>query len=254
MAKAYDRTTMLQILFFLFFGLSLLANAILVPLAGYWLYLRGGLRHFRLDSLKGNRPLTPSQNRREMYHAFNSSRLTEHPVVMFGDSLTAAGLWPEWYDTEVINRGIGGETTADGLSRVSDIATLHPSKIFILFGTNDSATLSADATIGNMRQIIGALRASSPTSEIYIQSLFPPMTLARAPWVTQVNEGYKRLAEEYGVHWLDLGPAFADGPVIQQRLTVDGIHLSPEGYDVWRRTVEPYIKAPSAELGKASRP
>src|SRR6516164_5146686 len=134
MVKPYDRTTPLLFLFFSFFGLSLLANAILVPLAGYWLYMRGGLKYFQFAALKGNSPQSGISNRRELYHAFSSNHRVTRPVVMFGDSLTANGLWSEWYGAEVLNRGIHGETTKDALTRVPDIAALNPAKVFILFG------------------------------------------------------------------------------------------------------------------------
>ena len=239
---------MLLFLFFAFFALSLLANAILIPLAGYWLHMRGGLKYFQSESLKGNRPQTAVSYRRELYHAFISDHRAARPVVMFGDSLTAGGLWGEWFGEEVLNRGIGGETTRDALMRVSDIAALHPRKVFILFGTNDFGVLPADSTLANTRQIISTLRSTSPDSEIYIQSLLPPPTIDRESWIAQINGGYRQLVEEYHLHWVDLHPAFAVGPVMNRQLTIDGIHLSPPGYEVWRRLIEPYMSAPTAEM------
>jgi lysophospholipase L1-like esterase len=246
----YDRSTLFLFLFFAFFGLSLLANAILIPLAGYWLQMRGGLKYFQIAALKGNRVQSGVSNRREFYHAFSSSQRVARPIVMFGDSLTASGLWSEWYSIEVLNRGIHGETTQDALMRVPDIIALNPSKVFILFGVNDFGVLPAEVTVANMREIVSRLHTGSPASEIYIQSILPPPAIDREHWVSAVNDGYKHIAREYQLHWIDLFSPFSVGPVINRQLTVDGVHLSPEGYEVWRHWIERFVSAQTAEMKK----
>ena len=46
-------------------------------------------------------------------------------------------------------------------------------------------------------------------------------------------------------------PAFLEGQFIDQRLTLDGVQLTPAGYGVWRRAVEPYIYRLSAAISNA---
>ena len=223
--------------------ISLLLNTAIGTLAAYWLHRRGGLQRFSVKTINSIPPGAAVSIRRTLYRTFNGdSTVTHDPTVMFGDSLIAGGLWAEWYGPNVLNRGIGGETTADALLRSFDIAALHPAKIFIMLGTNDyKAALAPETTIDNMRKVIADLRAASPASEIYLQSILPPWSLKRESWTTQVNAMLEVIAEENQVYWIDLCPRFAAGRFIDPRLTWDGVHLTPAGYQIWREVLEPYI-------------
>lgn len=230
-----------SVLLYLFVALSVLANLILVPLAGYWIYMRGGLSHVDSASLRGHITTSAIAGRREFFHALDAVPRETRPVVMFGDSLIGNGLWPEWYGTAVLNRGIPGETSSEALLRVPDIAALQPTKVFILVGTNDYGRISAEETKLNIRKAVDGLTAASPSTEIYLLSLLPPPTLERESWVIGLNSAYKAIADEQHARWVNLWPQFADGRVIDRKLTTDGIHPSAEGYKVWRQALQPYV-------------
>jgi lysophospholipase L1-like esterase len=236
-------------------GISLAVNAVLVPVAGYWLHMRGGLKYFSLAAVKGNTIQSSTAYRRALYDELDGTNPRPASTIMFGDSLTAAGLWPEWYESTVLNRGIYGENTSDALQRVSDITSSHPAKIFILFGVNDYGVLPAERTTSNMQAILTELHTRSPGSEIYLESLLPPPTLAREDWVLRVNASFKHLAEEHHLHWINLYPLFVAGRVMNRKLTVDGVHLTGQGYDVWRKAIQPYVLAQgvSATIKSASK-
>ncbi|HEY8590760.1 MAG TPA: hypothetical protein VIL55_14535, partial [Naasia sp.] len=58
-------------------------------------------------------------------------------VVFLGDSISEFGLWEEWFpEIPVLNRGIGGETSAQVLARL-ETAITEPRAVFLLVGTND---------------------------------------------------------------------------------------------------------------------
>src|ERR1017187_122144 len=186
-------------------AVSLAVNAFMVPLAAFWIHRRGGIRELSLRLIKS--PLskktptqTPAVARRVFFRGSDHACHVVRPVVMFGDSLTGAGLWPEWYGPPVINRGIGGETTADALNRVQEIVALQPSKVFILLGVNDYG-LAIQAVESNMRKIVTSLQEGSSGTNIYLQSILPPATVNRRPWILRVNEAFKRLAEEQHIQW-----------------------------------------------------
>lgn len=79
--------------------------------------------------------------------------LSHRPVlVCFGDSLTAgAGVAPDeaypavlqqrldqaGYSYRVINAGVNGNTTKDGLDRIAQVLRLHPDVVVVEFGGND---------------------------------------------------------------------------------------------------------------------
>lgn len=226
---------------YLSLALSLSLNVALGAAAGYWLYMRGGLSRFSIKAVKGVDQREAKNVRRELYRDIDFSKRKTRPIVMFGDSLTAGGLWSEWYGPSVLNRAIGGETTADGLARVPDVSKLRPSKVFVLFGTNDYEVFSPEETVRNVRSIVEALRFQSPTSELYVESLLPTVTRTREGWVSQVNASLKRMADAEHVHWVDLYSYFLDGGLIDESLTIDGIHLSARGYRVWRKVMDPFI-------------
>lgn len=92
---------------------------------------------------------------------------------VLNDLLTAA----KGYPNTVINEGIGGERSSDGLARIQDVITRYPEAnfILILFGTNDSnVTFPAPSGLGlnpgdpgyigsykyNMQQIIDKIMTS----------------------------------------------------------------------------------------------
>lgn len=224
-------------------AVSLAVNALMLLLGAYRIHRRGGIKQLGLPFINRAPPQTHISVRSNLYRGSDLAGHVVRPVVMFGDSLTGAGLWPEWYGPPVINRGIGGETTADALIRVHDIVALQPSKVFILFGVNDHG-LFIEAVESNMRKIVTELQEGSPGTDIYLQSILPPATMDRTPWILQVNEAFRRLAEEKHIHWVDLYGLFVDGELIDKKLTLDGVHLTVEGYGVWRKAIERNLPAP----------
>ena len=101
-------------------------------------------------------------------------------IVAFGDSLTAGSALSEtdtnWTDllakafnAEVINSGIGGHTSAQGLERMERDVTAHsPDAVLICFGMNDhvikdkegSAKVAEDDFCRNLAQMVTSVRAS----------------------------------------------------------------------------------------------
>ena len=58
-------------------------------------------------------------------------------VVLLGDSITEGGVWNELLpELPVLNRGVGGETSAQVLARL-DLVLNAPSAVVLLIGTND---------------------------------------------------------------------------------------------------------------------
>ena len=68
-------------------------------------------------------------------------RLTKPKVVCFGDSITTRGYPAELaalLNVEAINAGVGGNSTAKGLKRITkDVLQKSPDIVVIFFGTND---------------------------------------------------------------------------------------------------------------------
>ncbi|HOT44821.1 MAG TPA: GDSL-type esterase/lipase family protein [Spirochaetota bacterium] len=220
----------------LIFSISI--NVLLVAgIAGVigWKYYRAKTRPFRTDYYEGKAGL------------FSTFPRKKADIVFVGDSHTDRCEWSELFDRcGIINRGIDGDTTDGVLNRLDEIIAMKPAKIFIMVG-------GADLIIGrnipqiekNYRKIIERIRAESPRTTVYIQSMLPtvqrlvpmPLDLIRG-----LNAKLKMLADGRNVFYIDLYRAMKDtSGGLNPSYSIDGVHLNGQGYRVWREALLPHI-------------
>ena len=168
------------------------------------------------------------------------------PIVFLGDSITASCEWREMFggETLILNRGIGGDTSAGALMRADSVAALKPLAVFLMIGTNDPQLLncSPEQTVANVRSIVELILRKSPQTVIYLQSILPSGVMKFNRWSSQVNELISQLADGQSVVFLNLRPAFLTGDLLNPRCTADGLHLNGFGYLVWKTQIEPIMK------------
>jgi lysophospholipase L1-like esterase len=168
------------------------------------------------------------------------------PIVFLGDSLTAGGEWWELFNHRqvILNRGIGGDTSAGVLKRVPAVLKLHPKAVFLMIGTNDGQLLGyapAD-TLRNYRLILDQIRRASPDTHVYLESLIPSRTPKFNRWSEAVNDSLRQFDDGRAVHFVNLRGAFMDSDhLLNQRYTFDGLHLNAQGYEVWKSQLDPVI-------------
>lgn len=186
--------------------------------------------------------LTLHYRLREMY--FSVAPSPSHPTIFLGDSITYGGDWSKLFPgVPVENRGIGGDTTTGLLNRLDEIIAQRPSQIFLMIGTND---LCYDRSIPNIVKnysiILNRFHSELPHTQIYIQSvlpfndnLFPSNGLRTNNNIKLLNIELKKLANKYNYPYIDLSSSFTgfDGR-LPVGLTSDGLHLSENGYIIWR--------------------
>ncbi len=159
-------------------------------------------------------------------------------AVMVGDSLSM------WFPSDRLptgqlwlNQAISGDTSQGVLTRLNDFAQTRPSMVYVMAGINDLKRGVAEAEVlDNLEQIIQRLRSTHPQAQIVVQSLLPtrgvPIDNAR---INRVNRELRTIAAQKGAMYLDLHAQVMDGNgQLQARLTTDGLHLSPPGYEVWQ--------------------
>lgn len=176
----------------------------------------------------------------------------QHLSVLLGDSLSL------WFPAQVLppkrnwlNQGISGETSAGLLDRLALIDRTQPEVIFVLIGINDLIRGATDETIlANQRLILRYLRQVHPQAKIVMQSILPHGG-DKVTWegrdrllaipnsrILALNEQIKAIAKEEGGIYLDLYPLFADtNGNLNPELSSDGLHLSLQGYKIWRNAI-----------------
>lgn len=158
-------------------------------------------------------------------------------TIIVGDSLS---LWipPEWLsrDRFWLNQSISGETSAQILQRLPTFAATRPDTIHVMAGVNDIKQGASDeAVITNLQLIMRRLHQQHPQARIVMYSILPTR-LPRIPSdrIRQVNQQIAVVAARQGVDYVDLQPEFTDAQGnLDRDLTTDGVHLNPQGYQVW---------------------
>ena len=197
-----------------------------------------------------------------MTRMFDASQFRTAPVVMLGDSLTQRAQWNEITGCGfVVNRGIGGDVSAGVLRRIDGVTKLKPSAVFLMIGINDIARKVPNSEIiGNVRRIIETLNEFG--AKVYLE-LVLPVSRGYVPkmnsTVDELNAAYVALARQTNATIVDFRDEVRTGEGgLRNEMTVDGIHLSTDGYRVWRDTVTPLVARYCAPLGelvaKARRP
>ncbi len=169
----------------------------------------------------------------------------EDRVVFFGASMTE--FWGRngsvfFPYKSYVNRGIGGQTTAQMVVRFrQDVVNLRPKVVVILAGTNDIAgntgSMTPEMTENNWQSMADMARANG--IKVVFASITPSTDF---PWRKGLHPAEKIRALDawlqgycanHGFIYLDYYSALvnADGGM-KPEYTVDGVHASVKGYEV----------------------
>jgi acyl-CoA thioesterase-1 len=178
---------------------------------------------------------------------------TRKIVAAFGDSISAGfgvGQGKSFPDDlqrlidrgrlpfRVINEGVSGDTTTDGVERLSTVLALHPAIVVLEFGGNDGLRgLPVESTRNNLATMIEGLQAAG------IKVILAGMTLPPnygPDYIRPFERMYTDLARRYKI---TLIPFILQGVGGNPRLTQpDGIHPTAEGAEVVANTVMQYLQ------------
>jgi len=182
---------------------------------------------------------------------FASISWAQRPIIVaFGDSLTAGeGVesgysYPDFLQKElgnkyqVVNLGVSGNTSREGLARVGAVTQLKPAIVIVEFGGNDGLRgLPLASTRSNLAQIVGTLRKSG--SKVLIAGITLPPNYG-PDYIKRFEFLYKDVATEYKVPLIPfLLQGVADEPELMQR---DGIHPTRKGNEAVAKLVVRYLK------------
>ena len=176
---------------------------------------------------------------------FKLTPKTKNGIVFLGDSITDIGEWSEIFKNKnVKNRGISSDNTFGVLSRLDEIISSKPAKIFIMIGINDIAKSTPDSVIiSNYKKIITTIKTASLHTKIIVQSILPTNNnfpefirhqnkTEHILFTNKILQGYCALQQ---IEYVDLYSAFLDEEKkLDKKYTNDGLHINGNGYMKWK--------------------
>lgn len=182
---------------------------------------------------------------KEIVAKWKNEPLSKKDYVFLGNSITAGTDWAKLLNLpNAKNRGISGDITYGVLERLQEIIDAKPAKIFILIGINDiSRNIPDSLIINNYKKMINRIRKGSKKTEIYFNTLLPVNAsfekfknhYGKDDHILHINEEIRKLGAKK-VTIIDLYNQFTDKDKhLRAELTKDGLHLIPEGYQVWAK-------------------
>lgn len=202
-------------------------------------------------------------------------------IVAFGDSITQAAeqepenRWPEilgkalqeqfqTLDIQVINEGIGGNTSREGLARIAqDVLRHNPHFVTVEFG-NDATHetdrhVDVEAFAGNLRLIRTTLAEHCGAQLVVLT--FPPVIDAwhafhnndfyrqhggQDAYQERYRERTRQFAHDEGVALLDIDKALRSAIALrtpEEYILKDGVHLTAQGNHLVARAVLAFLSA-----------
>ncbi|MGD0813166.1 MAG: arylesterase [Verrucomicrobiota bacterium] len=166
-------------------------------------------------------------------------------ILVLGDSLAAGygvdpdQAWPALLQKKidaaglrfkVLNAGVSGDTTADGLQRVDWLLRRKADVLLLELGGNDGLRgLPLDSTRTNLQAIIDRFRQNIPAIQIVIAGMKMPPNMGPG-YVDAFDKIYPELAAK---NHAELIPFLLEGVGGKPDLNLsDGIHPTPEGHKI----------------------
>ena len=174
-------------------------------------------------------------------------------LVFLGDSITQGwenegkAAWAQHFAKHnAVALGFGGDRTENLLWRLQhgELDGMTPKAVVIMIGTNNSGERLEDPafTVAGIKRNLDEIRKRQPQAKVLLLALFPrdekPDGLMRRH-NAKINALLPALADGKQVVFLDIARALTnpDG-TLSKDILPDWLHLSPQGYDIWARSLD----------------
>ena len=167
---------------------------------------------------------------------------TNVDVVFLGDSLTEGYDLSTYYpEYNVLNRGIGGDTTFGVEKRLKEsVYDANPKITAMLIGANNFDTM-----LDNYESILIDFKEKTPSMKVILLSL----TSMTKDWgknnekAKKNNIEIEKYATKYGYSYVNLYDPLLDTNTNELKLdyTTDGGHLTSQGYEIVTAQIKPVI-------------
>ena len=173
-------------------------------------------------------------------------------LVCFGDSLTAgygtdpgqsypdylqADLDAQGYKYRVVNEGVSGNTTKDGIDRLAGIVAMKPAVVIVEFGGNDGLRgLPIEESRAHLDTIVGKLKASG--ARVLIAGITLPRNYGPA-YIKQFDATYPLLAKKYDVPLMPF--LLKDVYGVPGMMQADDTHATAAGNKIVASELVPFV-------------
>ena len=160
-------------------------------------------------------------------------------------------------DSTVLNRGVGGEYTSEGLSRINSVINSDRAKtIFLMEGTNDmkDTKISVDTAAFNLQQM--AKKCLDFNMTVFLASIIPRLAWSEMlkERMLAFNDKIRSIASNLKTYFVDQYKAFYNYPGGYTTLYSDTTHPNETGYQLiantWYKSLKATILTPSIEINK----
>jgi acyl-CoA thioesterase I len=140
-------------------------------------------------------------------------------------------------DASIINAGVSGDTSSDGLSRLDWSLADHADAVILELGSNDALRgIDPSLTEKNLSTILAKLKAAH--LPVLLVGMKAPRNLG-PEYAQAFDPIYPRLAAQYGALFY---PFMLDGVALNPKLNqADGIHPNPDGVKIIVTRMLPYV-------------
>lgn len=177
----------------------------------------------------------------------------EPTIVAFGDSITEGfGVAPQssypaqleralqarGFKGKVVNAGVSGDTTNNGLDRLPRVLAIQPHVVILELGGNDGLRgLPVASTQKNLDEMIAAFRKQG--ARVLLVGMTLPSNYGAA-YVAQFEKVYTDLAAKHKIRLVSArSAAVLGGPGLMQQ---DGIHPTAAGYTKFVDYLLPFVE------------
>lgn len=171
----------------------------------------------------------------------------ECKIAFVGDSHTCRINWNELLNrNDVINRGVGSQTTKNILKLNNYAIEAKPEYIFVMAGINDVINgIVVDSICRNYTVIIETIQQGEITPVIQ-STLFVSDSVANYKsinlTVDSLNTFLKTFAKKENIDFLDINTSLIKNGALNKQYTYEGLHLNGEGYLIWKNILVPFLE------------
>ncbi|HKA08662.1 MAG TPA: GDSL-type esterase/lipase family protein [Gemmataceae bacterium] len=144
---------------------------------------------------------------------------------------------------KAVNTGFGGSEIRDVTHFADRLIFNHQPNVIVFYaGDNDiSSSRTPDQVLADFKAFVDAAHARLPKTPVYFISIKPsPARWAKYETQTKANALVKAMCEkDQWLGYIDVVPLLlgGDGKPVEEYYAKDGLHLSPDGYDLLSKLV-----------------